>query len=145
MIDENLTDGSVGCRKSRGARDNIFVISAIISSVLKSKLRPIQVQVIDVITCFDKLWFEACVDNLYEAGVNNDKLNLLFIENRNADVEVKINNKVSKRMNVKNVVMQGSVWGGLMCTNQMDILNKTMKEKEYFNTPPLSRAIAWGA
>ena len=67
---------------------------------------------------------------------------ILFIENINADVAVKIYNKVSKRTNVKKVVMQGSIWGGLMCTNQINTLNKTMKEKEtlsykYRNDPDI--------
>ena len=37
---------------------------------------------------------------------------------------------MSKRIPVNNVVMQGSVWGGLKCTTQMDTLNKIMKSKE---------------
>ena len=32
-IDSNLTDGSVGARKQRSVRDNIFVIAAVINSV----------------------------------------------------------------------------------------------------------------
>ena len=93
--------------KNRSARDNIFAISAIINSVVNGNSKPIQIQVIDAITCFDKLWLEACVNDLYEAGMNNDKLNLIYIENNNADVAVKINNRVSKTISVKNVVLQG--------------------------------------
>ena len=37
---------------------------------------------------------------------------------------------MSKRIPVNNVVMQGSVWGGLKCTTQMNTLNKIMKSKE---------------
>lgn len=53
--------------------------------------------------------------------------NLLFIENKTAEVAVKVNGGLSKRFPVKKVVMQGSVWGGLKCTSQMDKLNKIMK------------------
>ena len=84
----------------------------------------------DVIKCFDKLWLEACINSLYEAGLKSDNLNLLYIENKTADIAVKINNKVSRRIPVKNVVMQGSVWGGLKCTTQMDTLNKHMLSKD---------------
>ena len=55
-IDSNLTDGNVGARKHRNVRDNIFVISAIINSVEKGNSSPIQVQVMDAIKCFDKLY-----------------------------------------------------------------------------------------
>ena len=129
-IDDNLTDANVGARKNRSVRDNMFVISAVNNSVIHGSSRPIQIEIMDVIKCFDKLWLEACINSLYEAGLKNDNLNLLFIENKTADIAVKINNKVSRRIPVKNVVMQGSVWGGLKCTTQMDTLNKHMLSRE---------------
>jgi hypothetical protein len=130
-IDNTLTDGNVGARKHRSVRDNIFVISAITNSVINGDSPAIQVQVLDQKTCFDKLWLQACVNSLYEAGINNDKLNLLYIENKNAQIAVKVNNQLTTRINVKDVVMQGSVWGSLKCTTNMDKLNKiTMSDTQ---------------
>ena len=74
-IDSSLTDGNVGARKLRSVRDNIFVIGAITNSVVCGKSAPIQVQVMDAFKCFDKLWLQACVNSLYEAGIDNDILN----------------------------------------------------------------------
>ena len=37
---------------------------------------------------------------------------------------------MSTRFPVQKVVMQGSVWGGLKCTSQLDTLNKIMKKKD---------------
>ena len=54
-IDSHLTDGNVGARKRRGCRDNIFVLSAISNSIINGKCEPIQLQVTDVQTCFDKM------------------------------------------------------------------------------------------
>ena len=71
-IDANLTDGNVGARKQRSCRDNIFVISAITNSVIRGTSNPIQAQVMDVDTCFDKLWLQSSINALYEAGLNND-------------------------------------------------------------------------
>ena len=56
-------------------------MNAVTNSVLKEKLEPIDVQVYDVEKCFDALWLEECINDLYEAGLNNDKLPLLFLEN----------------------------------------------------------------
>ena len=88
-IDSNLTDGNVGARKNRSVRDNIFVLGAITNSVSNGNSPPIQIQVMDAIKCFDKLWLQACINSLYEAGLNIDPLNLLYIENRNAQIAVK--------------------------------------------------------
>ena len=109
----NLTDGNVGARKQRSARDNTFVISAICNSVLNGNSAPIQIQVMDAEKCFDKLWLQGCIKALFEAGLDNEKLNLLYIENKNASIAVKVNSKLSMRLNVKDVIMQGSVWSSL--------------------------------
>ena len=129
-IDQSLTDGKVGARKQRSVRDNIFVMSAISTSVINGSSPPIQVQAMDAKKCFDKLWLQSCLNALYEAGIDNDNLNLLYLENKNARIAVKINNKLTMRINVKDVVMQGSVWGSLKCTSSMDRLNKiAIKDK----------------
>ena len=67
---------------------------------------------------------EFALHSLYEAGVTNDKLNLPYIENKQAQMAVKINNQLTMRVSIKDIVMQGSVWGSLKCTNNMDKLNK---------------------
>ena len=115
-IDNNLTDGN---------GDNMFVINAIINFLTKSNCPPIQVQVVDIEKCFDKMWLQSTINAIYEAGIDHDQLNLLYIENKNANIKVKINNKLSGRISVRDVIMQGSVWGSLKCTTLMDQLNKT--------------------
>ena len=123
-IDSNLSDSNVGARKGRNIRDNIFVTNAIINSVLKGNAEPIDAQLYDVEKCYDTLWLQECINDLYEAGLKNDKLPLLFLENQNAKVAVKTSQGISKRVNIKNIVMQGSVWGSLFCTTTMDKLGQ---------------------
>ena len=96
IIDENLTDSNVGARKSRNIRDNLFVLYAICNSVINGKEEPVDVQVFDVMKCFDALWMEECVNDVYKAGFNNDKLPLIFLANQRANIAVKMNNKAEK-------------------------------------------------
>ena len=90
----------------------------------------VQVQVQDAEKCFDKLWLQCTTNALFKAGLNNDMLNLLYLENLKAKVAIKINNGITERVPVKNVEMQGSVWGSLKCTSSMDILNKNILEQK---------------
>ena len=129
-IDDNLTDSNVGARKNRNIRDNIFVINAISNSVIKGKEEPVDIQIYDVEKCFDALWLQDCINDLFEAGLQNDKLPLLLLENLNAQVAVKTPNGISRRTSIKNIIMQGSVWGSLMCTTSMDKLAQTVYENE---------------
>ena len=47
-VDDNLTDGNVGARKGRNICENIFVLGAVLNSVINGKEDPIQIQVQDV-------------------------------------------------------------------------------------------------
>ena len=124
IVDENLTDGNVGARKQRNIRDNIFVLGAVSNSVVNGREDAIQVQVQDAVKCFDKLWLEETTNALYEAGLKSDMLNLLYLENKRANVAIKVNGNLTSRVTLTNVEMQGSVWGSLKCTTTMDQLNK---------------------
>ena len=130
-VDSNLTDGNVGARKRRGCRDNIFVLSAISNSVINCESSPVQVQVSDVQTCFDKMWLQSCTNALYDSGLKNDMLSLLYSENRNIQFAAKVNNKLTSRRNAQDLEMQGSVWSSLKCTTMMDKLNQIVMSNEH--------------
>ena len=119
-VDQNLTDSNVGCRKGRNIRDNIFICSAIANSVMKKESGQVDFHIRDVETCFDKLDLKECIMDLYDAGIDNDKLNLLYLENKNCQVSIKVNQSSTKRINLSDIVLQGTLWAGLMCTTQMD-------------------------
>jgi hypothetical protein len=130
IVDENLTDGNVGARKYRNIRDNIFILGAVSNSVVNGQEEAIQVQVQDAVKCFDKLWLEETTNALFEAGLQTDMLNLLYLENRKVKVAIKVNGKLTQRVNLTNIEMQGSVWGSLKCTTSMDQLNKIILPQE---------------
>ena len=121
-LDRNLTDSNVGARKLRNIRDNIFVLNAILNSIKKETENAIDCQVYE--KCFDSLWLHEVINSLFEAGLQNDKLPLLFMENSNVQVAVKNNERISRRINIQNIIMQGSIWGGLCCVVMMDKLGK---------------------
>ena len=54
----------------------------------------------------------------------------MFLENSNAKVAIKTPNGISDRIDIKNIIMQGSVWGSLFCTATMDKLAEHVYEKE---------------
>ena len=105
-------------------------MNAIINSVIKGKEEPVDIQLFDVEKCFDSLWVEECINDAFEAGLDNDKLPLLFLENQNAECAVKINNRISRRRSISNIIMQGTVFGSLLCTTTMDQLGKLCYQDE---------------
>ena len=68
-IDKNLNDSNVGARKNRNIRDNLFVLYSVMNSVKNKELDDVDIQIFDITKCFDKLWLEDSLTDLYEAGV----------------------------------------------------------------------------
>ena len=144
-IDNNLTDCNVGSRKGRNVRDNLFVINAVMNEHKKRASGSLDINVYDVAKCFDSLWLSECTNDLYDAGLKNDKLNLLYEANKTASIAIKTSSGVSDRFTIQNTVMQGTVWGGLLCTTTMDQLcqniykdsNLLYKYRDSVDVPPL--------
>ena len=128
-IDKQLSDSNVGARKHRNIRDNIFVLNAITNSVVNGKEDPVDIQLFDVEKCFDALWVEECINDVYKAGLKNDKLVLLYLENQRANIAIKNSRGKSDRTPISNIIMQGTVWGSFLCTVTMDKLGQFVYEE----------------
>ena len=120
-IDSNLTDSNVGARRNRNIRENIFVINAITNNVRRRNLRNTDIQIYDAEKCFDKLWANECYNDAYENGLRNDKLALLYNINKTAQVGVKTSTGITDKIMINDNIMQGTVWGSLLCTSTVSI------------------------
>ena len=129
-IDSNLTDCNVGARKKRNIRDNIFVLDAIMNDAVNGSKEAVDIAIYDIEKCFDALWVEECINDMYDSGLKNDKLNLLYLMNQNAEIAVKTPHGLTERRSIRNIIMQGTVWGSLFCTATMDKLGKKKYENE---------------
>ena len=123
-IDKNLTDSNVGARKNRNIRDNIFVINAILNNVKKKNIKDTDITIYDAEKCFDKLWTKECFNDIYDNGLKNDKFSLLYNINKDARIAIKNKEGVTDRISICDTIMQGSVWGSLLCTSTIDCLGK---------------------
>ena len=119
-VDDNLTDCNVGARKERNIRDNLFVVYGVINSVIQNYAKPVDIELFDISKCFDSLWLKECLNDLYEAGITNSNLNLIYEGNRQCFLAVNTPRGQTKRIEINEIVMQGSVWGPLCCTTTMD-------------------------
>ena len=145
IIDSNLTNCNVGARRGRNVRDNLFVINAIMNQSKMNPKEAADIGIYDVYKCFDSLWLSECINDLFEAGLTNDKLKLLYLSNKTANIAIKTSSGQTERFSIEDIVMQGTVWAGLMCTLTMDKLCKLINSKENLlfkyrgvvNVPPL--------
>ena len=116
-------------KKRRNIRDNIYVINVILNSIRKGNEKACDITIYDIEKCFDALWVQERINTLYENGLRNDKLVLIYEETRNAKIAVKISSGLTKRINITNIIMQGTVFGSLICTSVIDKLAKIFLPK----------------
>ena len=87
VLDKSMSDSQIGARKDRNIRNHIWIVNGVISDVLSTKHNtPIDIQKFDYRHCFDSLWLKECMNDVYEAGIDNDKFALLY----NANLKLKL-------------------------------------------------------
>ena len=137
---------SMDHRKSFCFYNHIFVLNSVINDVLQNRKKPIDIEILDYKQCFDSMWMEECLNDLWEAGIQDDHLALIYEINKNIDVAVKTPFGLTERKQVERVVMQGEVYGPLCCSVQVDTFGKECIQqrkylyqyKEIVGIPPLA-------
>ena len=142
-----MSDSQVGARKDKNIRNHIWIINGIICDVLSSKSKtPIDIQIFDYKQCFDSLWLQECMNDLYSAGLDDDKFALLYNINKTVNIAVKTPVGKTERQNIRNVITQGDVFGPMFCSKQVDTLGQECLEENKYTylyrgeveIPPLS-------
>ena len=66
LVDSRMSDSNIGARKNRNIRDHLYIVYAIINSVIHGNEEPVDIQIYNVENCFNALWLEDCMLDLYE-------------------------------------------------------------------------------
>ena len=83
IIDQSMSDSNIGARKNKNICNHIFVVNSIFHDVLKKKSnKPIDIMVLDYKQMFDSECLFECMNDVYEAGVNDDVFALLAEANK---------------------------------------------------------------
>ena len=85
--------------------------------------------VLDYKQMFDSENLFECMNDVFEAGVDDDIFALLYEANRENFVSVNTPNGISERVAFKDVVMQGDVLAPLMSSLQVDTFGKECLEE----------------
>ena len=121
VIDMNMSDSQMGGRKNKGCRYNIFIINGIIHDVLSSsKKNPILLQIYDYAQMFDSNDLKQAISDIYEAGLQEDNLSLLYQANKEIFMAVNTPTGLSERQTLENIVLQGDTFGSILASVQVD-------------------------
>ena len=118
----------VGNQKRRSIRDHCLIVHAVVQEAIENNIQ-LDILFTDIKQCFDSIWLDEAINDLYLSGVETRNLNLLYEGNKMTKMCVESKFGRSDRAVLHNIVMQGSVSGGTLCSNQISKLcNKTFDE-----------------
>ena len=89
IIDGSMSCSNIGARKGRNIRDHLFVINGVLNEALQRKDKNIDIQIVDIQKCFDKMSYKETANDIYNAGVKDDKFLLMAKSNEKCMVAVK--------------------------------------------------------
>ena len=131
-IDSNMSDCQMGARKHKGCRNNIFIINGIIHDVISSKRKkPVSLQICDYKQMFDAINLQEAISDIYDVGVNDDNLSLIYQANNDIRMAVNTPDGLSDRQKLQNVVLQGDTWGSILASVQVDSIGKEVVSSGY--------------
>ena len=74
----------------------------------------------DIEKCFDSLWLQDCINSLWENGIKDDILSLVYFLNTKANIVVKSPFGETKPFICSSIVKQGTVLGPVLNNCSLD-------------------------
>ena len=147
-VDSSMSFSNIGARRQRNIRDHLFVINGILNDVQQNKNKTgVDLGIYDIAKCFDKMWYAETANDLFKAGVKDDKFILIANSNMECKVAVKTPwGGVTDRIRLEKLEMQGTVLSNIKCSVQIDSIGKDCltenkalyKYKDCVSIPPLA-------
>ena len=120
-VDKSMTDSQIGARKNKSVRNHLFIINSIMSDVLSSvKKEAVDLNIMDFKQMFDAEDLITSLNSMYEAGVTDDMLSLIYEANKVTYFAVKTPNGLTEVSKIENKVLQGDVLAPLISSNMVD-------------------------
>jgi hypothetical protein len=131
--DRKMSDCQMGGRRGKGCKNNIFIVNGIIHEVMQStKMKPVLLQFYDYSQMFDSINLQEAISDIYDTGVDDENLQLLYNANQEINMAVKTANGLSDRQVVNDIVLQGDTWGSILASVQVDKIGQDCMEAGYF-------------
>ena len=127
-----MSDSQMGGRKGKGCRNNIFIINGIIHDVLSSKKKtPVVLQIYDYSQMFDSIDLKQAISDIYEAGLKDDNLALVYRANEEIFMAVNTPGGISERQTLTDIVLQGDTFGSILASVQVDSIGQECLQSGY--------------
>ena len=80
-IDKGMSDSNIGGRRKMNIKNHLFIIYGVMNSVVWGEDDPIDLQIYDLLKCFDALWLEECMIDMVDSippSSQDDKIAMVY-------------------------------------------------------------------
>ena len=126
----------MGGVKKRSTTDNLFILNAVIERN-KYLGKPTYVFYADAEKCFDKLWLQDSIIELWESGTHIRDAVMVLKMNEEAVITIKTPVGETEEVVARFIVRQGTVYGHQLCGVSMSRVNTIGKDIITFYGPKL--------
>ena len=130
ILSGNMTQFQNGGIKGKGVADNLFIVRGIINHATYLN-KELWLTFYDIEKCFDSLWLEDCINSLWENGVRDDMLFIIYMMNRHAQITIKTPFGDTDQIVCKNLVKQGTSLGPILNNCSPDKFCKESYDYQY--------------
>ena len=116
-------------RKEGSAMDN-SIMNTIIESLSVQNLN-IYMFFADAVKCFNKLWLNDCLLEMYNLSYDPNTLKILYEMNKETDIIIRTPVGNIDTIQVNEVVKQGMIFGPIMCCVETSTVNSIGEEVKY--------------
>ena len=115
-----------GSRTNSSPADQTFLLRGCVDHA-KYLNKPTYIVLYDYSQCFDSLWLDECLLSLWKLGVQNEILSIIRDLNKQCNIVVKTPVGLTEEFSINNIVQQGSVCGGVLCSSSMGEVHEEIK------------------
>ena len=123
LLQQNISKFQNGGMKGEGVVDSLFILMATVNHATYLS-KELLITFYDIEKCFDSLWFEDCINSLWDLGVKDGTLFLIYLINTQASVKIKTPMGDTYPLILSNLVMQGTVFGPALNNCSLDRFSK---------------------
>ena len=130
ILSGNMTQFQNGGIIGKEVVDNLFIVRGIINHATYLN-KELWLTFYDIEKCFDSLWLEDCINSLWENGVRDDMLLIIYMMNRHAQITIKTPFGDTDQIVCKNLVKQGTCLGPILNNCSLDTFCKESNDYQY--------------
>ena len=121
----NINPCQYGGKADRSPADCIYIIRSLIDHSLYLK-NTLYLNLYDYSTCFDSLWLEDTMLSLWDIGIQNDRLALIYKMNEQSSITIRTPYGNSTEFSCPRIVKQGAVLSTTLCGSSTGQLGESL-------------------